>query len=184
MRRPDTPEQRIPTPVRPDIDHDLIDWPREVHAPLDADRMCLAVARAQRFHLLRVAGSADAVTPYLRDAIIGQAAWYPRQGRDGWWMIGHVSDVHDGTFVRLRILWHPETDRVKVSRPPAEREPAPAASQQNVPISHDHNFLPRVAEGWRYWYKGVLHTPEQARAVLAASYNPSLTGWTWERIEQ
>ncbi|MGB3328572.1 MAG: hypothetical protein WBA46_06420 [Thermomicrobiales bacterium] len=173
-RRPDTPEQQIPGPIQPTIDHDGIDWPREVHAPLDADRMCLAVARARHYHLLRVAGSEDAVSVQLRNEIIGQPAWYPSALADGWWDIGSVSDVHDGGLVSMRVRWHPEQDRVRLERPPAR----PGGETEPDPISAGYRLGDAVArDGYIYTWQGHDYPPADAAALV--DQLRSTTGWTW-----
>lgn len=174
MRRPATPEQSIPGSVHPNIEHDGVEWPAEVHAPLDADKMCLAVARARHYHLLRTAGSENAVTIHLRDTIIGQVSWYPEARPDGWWTIGHVSDVHDGGYVALQVLWHPESDRVRLAQPQRQA----FTKSEADPISAGYRLGDAVAkDGYIYSWQGQDYSPTEATALV--DQLRSTTGWTW-----
>ncbi len=81
------------------------------------DRIDAALERAARFRRSRVPedwqGKAN-----LTELVQPQRRWQALPLADGWWHVGHVLDTFSELQPILPVHWHPETDRVRVQRPP------------------------------------------------------------------
>lgn len=100
---------------------------------------------------------------------------------DGWYRIG---TVYDGVVNQeLRVVWHPETDRVRVGRPvvpalePKRRSGMPALSF-NVYGARDY----RADPNFRYFLNGREYTPAEALRIVRE--RDSVAGWTWEPVDE
>lgn len=103
----------------------------------------------------------------------------PLQG-DGWYDVGSVDDHHAGTIGAMRVLWHIESDRVRVKRTLALARPTVAPYR---PIRVDGNYHVTVDEGWRYWLGDVAYTPDQVRQIVGYRDGVRSVDWRWERIK-
>ncbi len=97
---------------------------------------------------------------------------------DGWVQISFIADRYVGAD--LPIYWHPETDRVRVQRPPVivSREPyIPAPLQQVERFGVGQPF--KAKPGYIYSYDGVDY--DAAGAEWLTAENGSMDGWTWRK---
>lgn len=97
---------------------------------------------------------------------------------DGWCVVGMV---HDSIVNQsLRVLWHPETDRVRVGRPIAPA-PEPERGSGMPALSFSLYGAPDywADPDYRYFLDGREYTP--ADSVRIATERNSAAGWTWER---
>lgn len=105
----------------------------------------------------------------------------PVVGSDGWYRVG---TVHDGVVNQcLWVLWHPETDRVRVGQP-LELSPEPERVFSMPALSFNYygarNY--RASPNYRYFLNGREYTP--AEAVRIATERTSVAGWTWEPVDK
>ncbi len=101
--------------------------------------------------------------------------------REGWAEIGSVVDGLVGCRA-LAVWWHPDTDRVRVERPPESVPQSPArALYPSRPMGGtDHIPPPFVAlPGYIFTYQGNDYTPAEAERLTAEQ--GSIDGWTWRR---
>lgn len=105
----------------------------------------------------------------------------PVLGSDDWYRVG---TVHDGVVNQcLMVLWHPETDRVRVGRPvdsasePKRGSGMPALSY-NVYGARDY----RAAPNFRYFLDGREYTPAEALRIVKE--RDGVAGWTWRPVDE
>lgn len=88
---------------------------------------------------------------------------------EGWVRAGVIHDPVSA--MALAILYHPETNRVRVERPPA---------WPHLPLRlRDRPFA--ADPGYVYLKDGVEYDADAAELMTAI--DGSLVGWTWRRIE-
>ena len=181
MRPPRRSTQEHPPDLPTLMPPDPVDRARPVDVP-DEGRMQVALHRALRYHLQRVrdAEGVDYAAMHGEIPIDALIRAFPFEVGGGWWRIGSVYDSHDGLSHSLPVLWHPETDRVRIGRIPPPPAPPPLAAPR--PITMDGNYRLHVADGWRYWHEGRAYTAEEARAVLCQPGVHAYDGWSWERV--
>jgi hypothetical protein len=96
---------------------------------------------------------------------------------DGWLRAGGVADDVEAAI--LTVYWHPDTDRVKIDRPPdpnAISTPIPVG-RPGPTVSLGVRRAYRASPGYRYFLDGVEHSPEEAERIVQE--RDSLAGWTW-----
>lgn len=127
--------------------------------------------RAVCYHRQVVAGSDD-ISPGMLEDIVGIPT-HPNPRPNGWLIVGHVIDGRED--YRLPVWWHPETDRVKLARPPVD---LPLPTPEIAPLRHHLHPPYVIAEpGYIYTIDGCDYTPEEGLQV--AIQRKCLGGWTW-----
>lgn len=104
----------------------------------------------------------------------------------GWAKIGFVLDPWAAPD-QIHVWWHPDDDRVRVTRPEPRyaryvAPPAPSVMPIRLAPEHDPFRAARpvhASPGYVYTFEGEDYSPEAAEAK--ASEACSVVGWTWRR---
>jgi hypothetical protein len=138
--------------------------------------------RAAKYHRLQMA---DRATPLeLTYEITGVPTRSPVTIQpDGWARVGVVRDAVE--LWDLAVYWNPETDKIKLEKPPQEAVPGPPAPSlagpplyrtvQGSPASASRPFV--ALPGWIYVYRGREYAAAEAEQRVTEL--GSLEGWTW-----
>ncbi len=81
------------------------------------DRVAAALGRAARYRRSLVPPEWQD-KPNLTELVTTQLMHPARGLGNGWWHVGNVLDSFSERQPILAVWWHPETDAVKVGRPP------------------------------------------------------------------